>query len=153
MSMKMREPASGTERAHADRCTCRDGEIRTKNGQDVVYCVQCGAFCYCAPRVETGREVRSVTTIHNGIRPKDRARVIARASGRCEMCGSRDNLHVGHLLSVDDGIKQGFTEAFLNDDENLACFCSECNLGMGCESVPLRLVVAILRARGKEPAA
>lgn len=123
------------------------GRIKTCNGQDVVRCARCDRYCYNAPKVETGRETRSVSTVHAGIKPKQRARLILRASGRCELCGSRDSLHVGHVLSVADGLEAGLTERELNDDENLVAACAECNLGMGRETMPVRLMVAILRAR------
>ncbi len=129
------------------RCGCTWGRITTKNGQDCVFCGGCGKFLYNAPKTETGRKPRTVTTIHNGITPRQRARVLNRATGRCEMCGCRRELSVGHLLSVDAGVKLGMTEAVLNDDENLSAMCAECNLGIGREPVPLRLMCAILLAR------
>ena len=85
--------------------------------------------------------------MHKAIKPKKRARILIRASGRCELCGSRTNLHVGHILSVNSGLALGLTESDLNDDENLCAMCEECNLGIGDETVPLRLAVGILRAR------
>lgn len=137
---------------HEMRAACRScggvsGRIETKNGQDCVYCTGCGAFAYNAPRVETGRAERSVSTVHNGIKPKQRARLILRANGRCELCGARGDLHVGHVLSVVVGLEHGLTEVQLNDDENLVASCPECNLGLGAEPMPTRLLVAILRAR------
>lgn len=129
-------------------CNGTEGRIETKNGQDCVYCATCGRWQYNAPKTETGREVRTVTTVHEGIKPKQRARILLRASGRCELCGKSDSpLHVGHLLSVKHGLMQGLTELELNDDENLAAFCDECNLGLGDEPVPLRLAIAITMAR------
>ncbi len=141
---------------HSLRAPCKcggtSGKIETKGGQDCVYCLACGKFQYNAPRVETGRAQRTVTTVHNGIKPNQRSRVLNRASGRCEICGYKPDgtertLHVGHLLSVKDGMAQGMTEAELNNDENLAAMCDECNLGLGDETVPARLVVGIIRAR------
>lgn len=125
------------------------GRIETKNGQDCVYCIGCGRHQYNAPRVETGREARSVTTVHNGIKPKQRARILERDGGRCFLCGKGENLHVGHLLSVNEGLKQGLTEVEINDDENLAAMCDECNLGMADRPVPIRLIIAVLMARLK----
>jgi hypothetical protein len=46
-------------------------------------------------------------------------------------------------------MEMGMNEFELNDDENLAAMCSECNLGIGSETVPLRLCFAIIRARAK----
>jgi 5-methylcytosine-specific restriction endonuclease McrA len=131
------------------KCGHGDGYIVTKSGQDCVYCVSCNAHQYNAPKVETGRAVRTVTTIHNGIKPNQRNRILMRATGHCELCGAGGDLHVGHLLSVREGMENGLTEVELNSDENLAAFCPECNLGMGQETVPLRLVFAIIKARAK----
>jgi 5-methylcytosine-specific restriction endonuclease McrA len=131
------------------RCGGFTGRIETKNGQDCVYCLDCGRHQYNAPRVETGRTQRTVTTVHNGIKPKQRARIITRATGRCEMCGARNDIHVGHIISVDTGLKMGLTEVDLNDDENLAALCAECNLGIGKEPMPLRLAVGMLMSRVK----
>lgn len=128
------------------RCGQTTGAITVANGQNVVRCLD-GHYCYCAPRTETGQAQRSVTTIHNGIKPKQRARILLRASGRCEICGNAGNLHVGHVLSVDSGLAEGFTDHELNDDENLFACCEECNLGIGSEPLPLRLLVGLLRRR------
>jgi 5-methylcytosine-specific restriction endonuclease McrA len=111
----------------------------------VVRC-ECGRACYNAPKVETGEAARTVTTVHNGIRPKQRARILARDNRTCVMCHAADRpLHVGHLLSVDAGLSVGLTEAELNDDSNLASMCDECNLGLGAEPIPLRIYAAIVK--------
>ena len=140
-----------TMRRICQKCSGTFGRIETKNGQDCVYCCQCGRHCYNAPKTETGRAARTVTTIHNGIKPNQRMRVLQRATARCEICGKAGagvNLHVGHLMSVKAGIVAGLTEAELNDDENLAAMCEECNSGLGDEPVTLRFVIArLLSAR------
>jgi hypothetical protein len=127
------------------------GKVTETGAQDVVRCV-CGKFQYNAPRVETGKAVRSTTTVHNGIKARQRALIIVRANARCELCGHQatkpsEELHVGHLLSVKDGIEAGLTEKDLNADDNLCCQCAQCNLGLGSETVPLKLAVGILMAR------
>ncbi len=115
-------------------------------------CNRCGKWQYNAPRVETGRAVRSVTTVHKDLKPKARANVLLRSTGHCELCGASGvPLHVGHLLSVKDGLDRGLTEVELNGEENLAAMCEECNLGLGKQTVPLRLVVAIVLARLRSP--
>lgn len=123
--------------------------IETRNGQDCVFCDGCKRLCYNAPKTETGRASRSVTTVHNGIAPSKRARILERDNGRCVLCGRKENLHAGHLLSVAAGLKQGLTEVELNADENLAAMCDECNLGLGERPVPIRLMMAVLIARLK----
>lgn len=131
-------------------CGGLEGSILEKTGQDTVRCVACDAWVYNAPRVETGRKQRSVTTVHAAIKPKQRMRILDRASSRCEVCGSRGNLHVGHvghIVSVVAGLNYGMTEVELNDDENLMAMCEECNLGQGAEPMSLRLAMVVLRAR------
>lgn len=135
-------------------CGHDSGYVETKNGQDCVYCWLCSRWQYNAPKVETGRDQRTVATVHEGLSAKKRARVILRATGRCELCGRRPNgveesLHVAHLLSVKDGLNGGLDESTLNSDENLAALCDTCNLGIGKSSIPVRVVVAILKARTK----
>lgn len=133
------------------RCGSSTGKLTEKGSQDVVYCSN-GHYCYCAPRAETGKPVRNVKT-RGALPPKVRARVIERATGRCEMCGKRPDsmaeLHVAHLLSVQDGKEGGLSEEDVNSLENLAAMCDECNLGLGKRTVPLRLAVAMVMARCK----
>lgn len=131
-------------------CGGLDGRIVPTNGQNVVRCLGCGRAVYNAPKVETGERARSVSTVHASITTKKRARVLERATARCELCGRAGEgvvLHVGHLLSVERGIAEGLTEIEVNDEENLAAMCEECNLGIGKEIVPLRLAIAITMAR------
>ena len=90
-------------------------------------------------------------TIHNGIKPKTRYRIIERAGSRCQLCGASGNLHVDHLLSVEHGLAHGLTDEQINSDENLAALCEECNLGKGNQSIALWLMVALLRARTTVP--
>jgi hypothetical protein len=135
-------------RSPCSRCGGTEGRIEEKGAQDCVYCLGCDRHQYNAPRAETGKPVRHIKT-REGISPSQRARIlIVRANARCELCGTNAReLHVAHLLSVDAGKAQGFTEDELNDDENLCAMCDACNLGMGKNPVPLRLVVAIQMAR------
>lgn len=128
-------------------CGSEYGVLILRGGQNCVYCADCGRWLYNAPKTETGQATRSVSTIHNGIKPKQRSRIIERATGRCELCGNGIALHVGHLLSVLDGIALGLTEFELNNDENLAAMCEECNLGIGSLPISPRLYVALLARR------
>lgn len=135
-------------------CACGglEGEIKTRSGQDCVYCNSCNRWQYNAPKTETGREQRSVSTTHRAIKPGQRSRVIERANMRCERCGkpaaeSKTGLHVGHILSVDEGHKQGLSDEIVNSDENLIAECDECNLGHGKGVLPVRFYIALLMAR------
>ena len=141
--MKLRLPCNA--------CGHDDGVVTETNGQDVVRCADCNAYCYNAPRTETGRRRRSVATTHAAIKPKQRSRIIDRANGSCERCHrSHVALHVGHVVSVADGHKAGLSDDVINSDENLIAECEECNLGAGSRVMPLRVYVAILMARSNE---
>jgi len=128
-------------------CGATDGRIESRNGQDCVFCSSCDRWQYNAPRTETGKATRSTTTIHNGVKPSQRARVLMRDGNACSICHVSDKpLHVGHLLAVETGLSMGLTDTEINSDENLAAMCEECNLGLSNRPLPLRLVVAILRS-------
>lgn len=137
-------------RAPCTRCSAPEGRIVPTNGQNCVFCSACNKYCYNAPKTETGERTRSVQTVHSDIRPKQRARILIRANGLCELCGAHGvTLHVSHLLSVKDGLAYDLTEAEINSDDNLAAFCEECNLGMGAQTITPRLFAAILRRHAK----
>lgn len=134
-------------RARCPHCDSPEGYLVRKHNQDTVRCNLCDRFQHNAPRTETGEREVSVQTTHAAIKPKQRARILSRASGKCEVCGSRELLQVGHILSVEYGLEFGVEPALLNDDENLICECAQCNLGRGSEPMPLHLMVSILKAR------
>lgn len=131
-------------------CPCGSelGYLTEVNGQDTVRCLACDRHCYNAPRTETGRAVRSVSTVHNGIKPKLRVKIIERDGGRCVICHADNRpLHVGHIVSVDAGLAIGLADSEINDEENLIAMCEECNLGQGDQPIPLSVAIRILRAR------
>ncbi len=138
-------------RAPCAACGSEIGTLTETGAQDVVRCI-CGKFQYNAPRVETGKAVRSTSTVHAAIKAGTRASVLIRGNCRCEICGKRvtdttTELHVGHVVSVKRGIEMGLSDAEINDEENLMSQCAECNLGMAAEPLPLRLLVNVLMAR------
>lgn len=149
--MQARE-VSDVEHDYKMRAPCRVcgsevGRIETRGGQDCVFCV-CGRLCYNAPKTETGRAPRTVTTVHNGIKPGKRSRILERANGACEICHAANRpLHVGHIVSVAEGVKAGMSDLEINSDENLAAMCEECNLGQADRPVSLRMLMAVLKAR------
>jgi 5-methylcytosine-specific restriction endonuclease McrA len=129
------------------QCGQEIGYIQARNGQQVVYCSACDRYQYCAPKSETGLPQRSVSN-RPLIKPSQRARIIDRDNGTCAVCNRADGvMHIGHLLSVDDGRKVGATDEELWSDENLAVMCEECNLGFGNLTVSLRLVYRVLQIR------
>ncbi len=135
-------------RAPCKKCGCTNGRIETRSGQDCVLCQICGAFQYNAPKTETGRAPRTVSTTHDACGPKIRARILLRANGACELCHAASvPLHVGHLVSVEAGHRAGMTDSEINSHENLCCLCDQCNLGLGSDVVPVRLAVAMVLAR------
>lgn len=141
---KMREPCRG--------CGHEFGRVIEVGAQDTVRCLDCNRHCYNAPRTETGKRVRTVQTTHALIKPSDRARIIERANGHCEFCGrsgreSPGGLHVAHMMSVDDGHRVGLSDEQINDDENLAAGCAECNLGASKRTVTARMYIHVLMAR------
>ena len=136
-------------RAPCWQCGCGDGAYYPTNGQNVVRCTRCDAYQYNAPKIETGERPVSLAAVHDALGAKKRARVLCR-DGRCVLCGrdaSQAVLHVGHLLSVADGLAAGFDAGDINDEENLAAMCADCNAGLGSESAPLYLLTGILRRR------
>ena len=132
-------------RAPCRICGLMEGKIHwDQNGQDIVYC-NAGHHAYNAPKIETGRVVRSLTTVRL-VSPGQRYRVMERAHFRCELCSSVDNLCIAHVLSVRDGF-DFLTDAQLNSDENLMVLCAECNSGQRSSTLPLWLFAAILKRR------
>jgi hypothetical protein len=128
-------------------CGSKQGFITAVGTQNVLRCNGCERHLYNPSRVETGDKPRTLATTHEAIKPAKRLKIIERASGRCETCGSRSLLQVGHVVSVADGHKLGMADSVINSDENLICQCAECNSGQGRGTMPLRMYVAILKVR------
>jgi 5-methylcytosine-specific restriction endonuclease McrA len=146
------QTGGGDTPPHTMREPCRDcggldGVIRTRNGQDTVWCAQCNRYAYNAPRTETGRPRRSLRT-NRKISPSQRARILLRDGCTCFMCGRRDNLVIAHIVSLRDGYADGLSDKLLYCDANLITKCQECNAGVGDASIsPYRmLMIASLRA-------
>lgn len=138
-------------RASCIKCGNDGGMVVTRGGQDCVYCGKCGRFQYNAPKTETGRKVRSLKTTHELITPSIRWKVIERANGTCESCRRRPppdvGLQVGHVVSVDDGHRHGLTDYQINSIENLIAQCPECNSGASSRTIPIWMLMAILKSR------
>lgn len=131
----MREPCKS--------CDQQIGRIDERNGQDCVFCLNCGQWAYNRPRIESGKAVRS-TSPRPGIKPSKRRWILDRDK-HCQVCGrSEGQLHIGHIVSRADCLAAGISEDNIDHELNLRVECEECNLGAGRRS-PDPVVVAYLR--------
>jgi 5-methylcytosine-specific restriction endonuclease McrA len=139
MLIEMREPCRF--------CRNATGTMEMKNGQDTVRCAWCNKHCYNAPKSETGREQRSLRTRPN-IKVSQRSRILLRDNATCILCHRTDiAIDIGHIISVQDGRAEGMTDTELFHDENLATMCDSCNSGLSSETLPLRILISVLKAR------
>lgn len=111
-----------------------------------VYCVRCRRWLYWAPKTETGEAPRTVATLRPNLKPSQQARILERDLGRCIMCATRDNLCIGHFLSVKDGLALDVPMDVIESDENKAAMCEACNLGLQAHSVSARFYVSLIAA-------
>ena len=126
------------------RCQGTDAVLTRSGDQLPVRCNNCNAVFYNAPKVEVGFAARTVRTLRDDISPSQQARILDRDHGRCALCGSSENLVIGHLLSVAEGERVGATREELYDDANLAAMCEGCNAGLSSRSVsPLTYVILL----------
>lgn len=146
-----RRERDGDRRKHRARTPCpecgtADAVLLIRNRQATVRCARCDRFLYNAPRTETGDKPRTVKTLRRSIRPKQQARILDRDRGRCVLCGSKQDLTIAHLLSIEDGVELGAAVHHLYDDANLAAMCEACNIGLhhGPKSVNPRTYIVIL---------
>lgn len=131
----------------ACRCGSMIGYLLEKGPHVELRCIQCETHQKFVKRVDAGLKPRTLTTTHDAIKPKLRAKILQRANGHCELCGCRRELQVGHLVSVDAGHKLGMTDDQINDAENLSAMCGECNIGVGKEPLPLRFCMSLALCR------
>lgn len=116
-----------------------------------VWCKRCGHY-WNASKVEAGEEPRTLKTTHEAITGAMRKEVLFRSNGKCEMCGRRDSLQVGHLVSVEAGHSYGLSDAEINHPENLCAMCEECNSNVRADIVPLRVALVMITDRIKRGA-
>ena len=112
-------------------CGCSTGHIITKGMQDVVYCDNCDRYQYNAPRLETGRAQRSLTT-RPGVPPSMRARIFDRFGHACIDCGGRPpevRLELDHVIPRELAAEHGMLDELIDSEWNLAPACAECNSG------------------------
>lgn len=137
-------------RAPCSTCGETAGRVVTKNGQDTVRCKACDKYAgYNLPKRESGKPQRSIRS-RKAFSPSERAAILLRDGFQCVLCRRTEStaiLNIGHLISVDVGLRIGMTEDEVNDDENLAAMCEECNSGLSEQPIPLPTAVWIVRAR------
>jgi 5-methylcytosine-specific restriction endonuclease McrA len=118
-------------REHCKKCGGTDGYIVTKGGQDVVFCTPCSRYVYCAPRVETGRDVRSISTRPN-LKPSVRYRILDEFGYICLICGRgapEVELVIDHIISRAAAATADLLDELIDSEDNLAPLCAECNSG------------------------
>jgi len=126
-------------------CQTTEALVVPSNGQNVVRCARCGRSLYNAPKTETGERPRTVTTLRQQIKPSQQARILDRDHRTCVLCGRSDQpLVIGHLLSIEEGVGVGASEAELYDDANLAAMCEACNSGLSRHSISPRTYAVIM---------
>ncbi|MDQ1366704.1 MAG: hypothetical protein QOE07_3 [Acidimicrobiaceae bacterium] len=126
-------------------CGIKSAALATSNGQNVVRCAKCGRHLYNAPKTETGERARTVSSLRHAIKPSQQARILDRDHRTCLLCGRANvQLTIGHLLSIEEGVSVGASEAELYNDANLAAMCESCNLGLGRHSISPRTYAVIM---------
>lgn len=113
------------------QCDGTIGVVRQVGNQDTVRCVDCDRFQYNAPRSETGRKQRSLST-REGITPSQRAAVLKAFGHACVYCGKRPpevRLELDHMIPRDVAERHGMLDALIDSTHNLAPACPECNSG------------------------
>lgn len=155
--MKAEEDTFGssfTMRQPCQKCQSTSGTISHRNGQACVFCDDCGAWVYNAPRAETGKERRS-TRSRPDIAPSAKARVLAAHNGQCIACGKSQLthgvvMHIDHLIPVEAAKRVGVYDQLIESEWNLAPLCEECNAGkqadLNAVSVTLMYRVLMMKA-------
>jgi hypothetical protein len=137
-------------RAACAKCSHEGGYIVTKGGQDVMRCAECHAYQYCAPRLETGRAVRTLAS-RPDVAPSRRWRILEQHGHTCVACHrSGVELQLAHLISRDDAEHHGFLDEIIDSDHNIAPMCAECNSGQrphGSVAVTLMYRILVVKAK------
>lgn len=112
-------------------CGGEIGLVDERGGQDCVFCASCNRWQYNAPRVETGRKVRTLAS-REGITPSMRARILDRHDHACIGCGKRPpevRLELEHIISRELAAEHDMLDDLIDSEWNLAPMCPECNSG------------------------
>jgi 5-methylcytosine-specific restriction endonuclease McrA len=129
-------------------CRGRNVTVTSTSGQDVVRCIDCDRFSHNAPRTETGRRQRSLST-REGITPSQRARILAVHSNACIYCGKRPpevRLELEHMIPRELAEQHGLLDDLIDSIHNLAPACPECNSGRRHAQFNANTVALMLRA-------
>jgi|TARA_R100000093_G_scaffold68986_1_gene40930 5-methylcytosine-specific restriction endonuclease McrA len=108
-----------------------------------------GHYIKFVSKKELGIAQRSVRS-HPDIAPNIHYKVMERAGGMCELCGSHSDefpLHVDHILSIYDAKNMDIEIRIYESMDNLMALCEECNLGKGRTSLSPRVYAALLNRR------
>lgn len=77
--------------------------------------------------------------------------IFERDAWRCQLCGASaqegTKLEVAHILSREDGKKQGASDEEVDHPTNLFACCHDCNNERGGVSLPPLLILRLIRAR------
>ena len=105
-----------------------------------LYCSRCGRWLKWISKRDAGVTRRSMSE-RTGLTPSLRFRILQRDGFRCVLCGDGQpeavRLVIGHIISVNDGLKAGIPDEALNHEDNLCVLCENCNAGMGRRSFPM----------------
>jgi len=132
------------------------GFIAENNGQDVVRCSACNRYQYNAPRVETGRKVRTLAS-REGVPVGQRSRILDAHDHCCIACGRRPpdiRLELDHIIPRDVAAKFDILDDLIDSPANLAPLCAECNSGRRLTDGPsVRLMYRCLLIQAKRQTA
>ena len=156
------DPRPFLSRQKCPRCKGSAATLEYVNGSPIVRCASksCvniwtgkGRYLYHAPKIDTGDKPVNSATVHASISSQKKAAVLERDGYRCVLCGMAAGdgaiLHVGHILSVSDGIRFEVETAIINHPDNLMTNCQSCNISIGSRSVAPRLFAHLLHVRNK----
>lgn len=136
-------------------CECGTllGYVIVKNGQDCAYCSRCDTWQYNRPRSESGRDTRSTSTTEH-VKPKARARILAKHGHQCISCGRSPMVHgvvldIDHLIPLALAERHGMLDDLTRSEMNMAPMCAECNRGKqdDLDGVSLQLIYRVLKLK------
>lgn len=136
---------------HCDHPT---GYAVLTNGQDCVYCWACERYAnYNRPKLESGKATTSTQT-HPGIKPKQKARILAAHGHQCVNCGRSPAMHgvvldIDHMIPVALAKTHGVYDELIESEWNLVPVCAECNRGKQADlgAVSIQLMYRVLRMK------